>query len=66
MTKCVSPWYIHNGWPGVKHQVIYLPEAIIVCDCFPLSITAALFLNNNDGSESGPRHRLSWTPVLQI
>ena len=66
MAKCVLPWCIHNGWLGVKHQVIYLLEAITVCDSFPLSITAALSLNNSDGSESGTRHQLSWIPLLQI
>ena len=24
MTKCVSPWYNHMGWLGVKHQFAYL------------------------------------------
>ena len=22
MTKCVSPWYNHTGWLGVKHQLL--------------------------------------------
>ena len=41
-------------------QVIYSLDAIIVCDSFPLSITAALSLNNSDSSESGTHHQLSW------
>ena len=24
MTKCVSPWYNHTGWLGVKHQFTYV------------------------------------------
>ena len=23
-----SPWYNHTGWPGVKHQVTYLPRTV--------------------------------------
>ena len=26
--RCVSPWYNHTGWQGVKHQLTYLPARL--------------------------------------
>ena len=28
---CVSPWFNHNGWLGVKHQVTYILTSVCVC-----------------------------------
>ena len=31
MTKCVSPWYNHPGWLGIKHQFTYLLTFLVMC-----------------------------------
>ena len=47
MTKWVSPWYIHNGWLGVKHQITYwLTTSISVdFDCIIASDGVRVFFS---------------------
>ena len=47
MTKCVSPWYNHTGWLGVKHQFTYLPVSLFVL----ATAGRANVLTNDDGNE---------------